>query len=134
MKTVVSIQKDSIQLVGLSPFNTTLFHLEENRSTGEIVVKNFATGPDPVKREFDSFYQILHRLLVMPLKQDPADQAGGFLVEYDPQQRPVLLKSENSGSQIRIEEYDQQGIPRRLHATHPKFEALVKISRYEFAK
>lgn len=134
MKTIVSIQTDSIKLVGLSPLNTTLFRLEENKSTGNIVVKNYEPLPDQVKNEFDSFYRILHKLLVMTFQGGPADQTGEYLIEYNQQRQPVLLKSKDLKNQIRIEEYDPHGIPRRLHATHPKFEALVRISRYESTK
>jgi|GEM_PF-1903716 len=133
MKAVVSIQEDSIKLVGLSPFHTTLFRLEENRTTGEIVVKDFQPIPDRVKTEFDSFYRTLHRLLVLPLKEATSDQARDFVVEYAGG-RPTLLKSKDSENRIEIGEYDSLGIPRRLRAIQPKFEALVRISHYELAK
>lgn len=108
--------------------------MEENRSTGEIVVKNFEPIPDQARNEFDSFYQILRQLLVLARHGEAADQAGDFIVEYNQQKLPILLKSRNSENQIRIGEYDPQGIPRSLHATHLKFEALVRISHYDLAK
>jgi hypothetical protein len=132
IKTVVSIQKNFVKLVGLSPFDTTLFHIGTNRLTEETIFKNFQSIPDQVKNEFDSFYRILYRLLV--LEPQGEGTSGDFIVEYDPQRLPVLLKSRSSEERIQIGEYDQQGIPRRLHATHAQFKALVTISQYELAK
>ena len=132
IKAVVSIQKSFVKLVGLSPFDTTLFHIETNRLTEETIFKNFQSIPDQVKNEFDSFYRILYRLLVLEPQAEGA--SDDFIVEYDIQRLPVLLKSKSSEERIQIGEYDPQGIPRRLHATHAQFKALVTISHYEFAK
>lgn len=132
IKTVVSIQKNFVKLVGLSPFDTTLFHIETNRLTEETIFENFQPIPDQIKKEFDSFYRILYRLLV--LEPQGEGVSGDFIVEYDTQRLPVLLKSRSSEERIQIGEYDKQGIPRRLYATHTQFKALVTISHYELAK
>ena len=126
IKAVVSIQENFVKLVGLSPFDTTLFHIETNRLTEETIFKNFQSIPDQVKNEFDSFYRILYRLLVLETKGE--ETSGDFIVEYDSQRLPISLKSRNSEQQIQIVEYDQQRIPKRLHATHTQFKALVTIS------
>jgi hypothetical protein len=126
IKTVVSIQKNFVKLVGLSPFDTTLLHIETNRLTGESIFKNFQSIPDQIKNEFESFYRILYRLLVLEPQSEGA--SDDFIVEYDPQRLPILLKSRSSEERIQISEYDQRGIPRKLHATHAQFKALVSIS------
>jgi len=134
MKVVVSLAPKVIKLVGLTPFNTTLFHLQEDRGSGKVSMEIFGPFPDKIKNNFGSFYEILRQLLTFSLKLNDDNKPISYMVEYDNARLPVLLTSKVSEDRIYIEQYDENRIPRKLTAIHPTFDASVRITRYKLTK
>lgn len=111
LKSVVESHPETFKVVGLSRFNTTLFTIEENLTTGE-VQKEFYV--DIIKRNEDRFmffYSLLKEMLLAP--KGPTD-------------------FEKQGAKFALSRPDENQIYRAIDVQHPQVNLLIEVTDYTF--
>jgi hypothetical protein len=127
---IVKISADRVTVIGLSPFQTTVFKIDENRKTKEIKADLYE---DTLERHRDSlleFYSTLSAFLTLPKNGvDPrvkivARDSQGKLKEIE-----VTLRGQPT--RVRIDHYDTNEIAEQFEIMHPKFNVVVTVVGYE---
>ncbi len=111
LRGVIKSAPESLKVVGLSSFNTTVFRIDENLKTG-VVEKEFYV--DAIRRneeKFMFFYALLKELLLAPKGQ----------TEFDRQ-----------GAHFKISKPDENNIYRTIEITHPQVNLTIEVTSYEF--
>ena len=124
---VVQIRKDRIAVVGLSPFSTTLFRIEEDRTTGKVSAEIFHPSLKQYEEKLREFYASLKLLLLLPLEGE--GQQGVKITERGGDKLPREAKS--GEITLRLSNYDGNQIPREFEILHPNFRVRVKVTGYE---
>jgi hypothetical protein len=76
---VLDVREDHVQLIGLTPFGSTLFRLREDLKTGEVV---FETDNEQMKRAepyIKSTYYPIREMLKIPYPPSRSDAAAGAI-------------------------------------------------------
>lgn len=121
---VVVTSPSTVDLVALSPFNTTLMKVHEDRQTGEVRGEAFEERIRQHLDELGRFYPVLRSLLLMP-----RSGAGGDdhlqVVERSVDGEPRVLSYRG---RLNVELMDfQDHMPRRLRMTQAHFQAQVQV-------
>ena len=111
---VVRLNETSIKVVGLSPLNSTIFRIEENRTNGEITTKVY----------HDAFKKFEARLLdfYIPLRAMMLQKMGTGTPPSE---------METKGIKILFSDYDENKVPAHIEIRHPKFIVKVEVTGYE---
>lgn len=112
---VLALTENQIQVVGLSPFNTTFFRIKDMLDTKTFDAKFYFPLPKKAKLKFHEFYSALKESLL--LKKNS--------------KRPVKMINQKLGIQFEFSSYDKNNIPRLIQITHPFFRAVIEVTSYE---
>lgn len=115
---VVALTENQIQVVGLSPFNTTFFRIKDTFNPKKFEAKFYFPLPKKAKLKFYEFYAALKETLL--------------LKKTDKECRPTIVINQKSEIQFDFSSYDENDIPRTLQITHPSFRTVVEVTSYEF--
>lgn len=128
-KGLVRIAADKVVVVGLSPFQTTLFRLEEDRKSGKVSTEVFQDGLKAHQDKLAEFYTLLRSFLTLPrqgngpkIKVTRRDDQGPQEWEVTSAQGPVKIDSLS---------YDDNKIPIRFRILHPRFRVEVYVPQYK---
>jgi len=111
LRGVIKSSPESLKVVGLSSFNTTVFRINENLKTGEIEKEFYVDAMKRAEDKFMFFYQLLKELQLAPKGQN----------EFDRQ-----------GAHFKLSAPDELGIPRKIEVTHPQVVLHIEVTSYEF--
>ena len=114
---VAKVSEDKISLVSLSPLNTTVFRINEDRKTGEVTSEVYVDSLKPMQARVKEVYGLVKTMLTTPYE-------GG---------KPGVLniKTEMGPAQIRFQDYDANEIPGLVTVMNPKFKMRIKVTGYE---
>lgn len=108
---VVSYQADAIKVIGLSPFGTTLFRIEENLKTGEIKKEFFMEAIRRHEERFVTLYKLIRQIITAPKGE----------TDFTREQAHFQLSAP-----------DAQGIYRKIQVTHSQFKLAIEVTSYAF--
>jgi hypothetical protein len=111
LRGVIKSQPDSLKVVGLSSFNTTVFRIDENLKTGEIQKEFYVDTIRRNEEKFMFFYQLLKELVLARKGQ----------TEFDRQ-----------GAHFKVSAPDENGIYRKIEIKHEHVNLDIEVSGYEF--
>lgn len=111
LRGVVKSSPESLKVVGLSTFNTTVFRIDENLKTGEIEKEFYVDAIRRNEDKFMFFYALLKELQLAPKGQN----------EFDRQ-----------GAHFKLSKADENNIPRLIEVTHEKVNLTIEVTGYEF--
>jgi hypothetical protein len=114
---VAKIDAKMIQVVGLSPFGTTVFKITDHLNTGKIEDEIYLPQMKAHEDRVLAFYQLLKKLLL--LKKNPAYQEGS-VIEVE------------SGTEFTFGAFDQNQIPKKMTIHSARFEVEIEVTRYDF--
>lgn len=116
MRGVVLLSESQIRVTGLSPFNTTLFRIVDEKGK-ELRVEVYEDRMKPFVDQLEKKYVVLKKVFRFPQNKlkDFADEDGQMV-------------------QIQFGEFDRQGIARMVRLSSAKFNLKIKVSDYELAK
>jgi hypothetical protein len=129
---VVSLQKEKILMLGLSPFGTTLFRVEENRESGDIQIES---SIDAIKKHEDrikNFYKAIREVLTLPIsgfEQNPFVQVLGRNEKGFPSR--FHMKSSQGSLNVDLLKFDAEDIPREIDLDSENFSLKIKVTGYE---
>lgn len=115
---VVEVTPYRIQLVALSPFQTTLMRVMEDRKTGEVKLDCYVAEVSRYQEKLNDYYLLVRQILL--LERSPEDAAG------------VRRLRIAGGADVTLSSYEV-GIPRRIDVHDPRFqlEIVVSVAREE---
>jgi len=111
MRGVVSYTADSLKVVGLSSFGTTVFRIDENLNTGEITKDFYMDIIRKNEDKFMEFYKLVRELMTAPKGETDFKRGDAHFVLSDP---------------------DENGIFTTVHVDHPQFILDIDVTDYEF--
>lgn len=111
---VVRLDDASIKIVGLSPLNSTIFRIEENRATGKITTEVYHSSFKKFENRLLEFYVPLRAMMLMRMGGDKPPSA-----------------IEANGIKIRFSDYDENKVPAHIEMEHPNFTVKVEVTGYE---
>lgn len=117
MLGVVSIKDQRLSVVGLSPFNTTLFRIVDNfKSEPEITI--FEPRMKPLNEYLLKYYKMMKKVLLV-----------------DQKNLPKQIKDENGQTvDLIVTDYDDKGIPRLISLKSENYKIKIAVSDYELEK
>jgi hypothetical protein len=111
MRGVVSYTADSLKVIGLSSFGTTVFRIDENLKTGEISKEFYMDIIRKNEDKFMEFYRIIRELVTAPKGATDFTRGETHFVLSDP---------------------DENGIYCTVHVEHPQFVLDIDVTDYDF--
>lgn len=111
---IVSIKEDTITVMGLSSFSTTVFKMTENRKTKEIKTEIYVDALKKYEDKFQTFYKVVRELLL--LKEGTKET--------------VKMVVEGKTIELSLSNYDENKVPQNLEIHHPNFDVFVKVVGY----
>jgi hypothetical protein len=130
---VVKITPGRVVVVGLSPFQTTLFKIDENRETGTIDAEIYQDTLQKHRASLIDFYRTLSAFLT--LKRNGQGSRGSKVKAYERDSsgnlREVGVIFMDEETRIKVLGYDANGIAQQFQIYHPKFTVTVNVVGYE---
>jgi hypothetical protein len=127
---VVSLAPDKILVVGLSPFGTTVFRLDDDLKTGTQKVDIFVDQLKKHEAKLRLFYGVLKTMLLLP-----ATSSDGKALHREVGADGLLASLETTGleesAKIEFSNYDDHRIPLRARVTAKKFNVEIRVTGYE---
>ena len=129
-RVLVKISTEKVLVIGLSPFQTTIFRIENNRKTGEIKTEIFQDTLEKHKDSLLDFYSMLTLFLTLPKNgENPkvkvyAKNSAGSVTEIGVRLRDKEVK-------VRLLHFDGNDIADDMELEHPNFKVRVKVVGYE---
>jgi hypothetical protein len=114
---LVKIDANTIQIVGLSPFGTTVFKISDHLDTGKIEDEIYLPQLKAHADRVLAFYQVLKKLLL--LKKDHSYHEGSA-IEVEP------------GTEFIFGAFDKNQIPKKMTIHSAHFEVEIEVTRYDF--
>ncbi len=127
---IVSLGENQIQVVGLSPFNTTFIRIKDTFNPANFEAKFYVPMPQKAKRKFYEFYASLKEVLLLK-KYKKTAWPPGLQVQTDKYRRPIHVAGYKTGVHFDLSSYDEKNIPRIIHVNHPFFKLLIEVTSYE---
>jgi len=118
---IIKLTEEKVIIVGLTAFQSTLFHLKEDRKSGKVTTEVFYDGFNKAKPHLEKFYGVLKYLF----DYRPTDK--GNVIQ--PAEITVNIDEHTVG--ISLSEYDLHGIPGKMEMNHPNFQVTVYVAGYE---
>lgn len=130
-KGIVDLRENSLQLVGLSFFNTTVFRLKEDRVTKKLDVEIFQEQLKKYEDKVRQFYGNLRNLLV--LDAHPHSGKGLRVVSLDDDEFPKQLRFNVAEKDVDVtfKAYDAKKVPERVEIKRPEFSVDLIVTGYE---
>lgn len=112
---VVQIGADEIKVVGLSPLNSTLFRLTEDRKTQVLKVDLFVEQLKKQEGQIRNFYSVIKDMMLTPIDQN--------------KEKPI--STPYGPATVKFESFDKNQIPTMVHVVGEKFKIDVEVLGYE---
>jgi hypothetical protein len=131
---VLSIKPDRVEVMGLSPFGSTVFYIHEDLKSGAITTRIFVEKLKPLQSRFKEYYAVLRNVLLAPRA---GDWPGGVSAERrDSRGRPLQLSvpTEEGPATLRISGYDAAGIPAEMKFKAGHYQVSVLMKNYELSR
>lgn len=131
---VVKLGADLISMVALSPMNTTLFRIHEDRKTGKIESEIYIDSLKKMQTQMLNYYVLIRKILTTPLSDNStanvqmtklASGPGAGLPER------MSVMTDAGQAQVQFSGYDSNRVPDRITVENPKFHLDVKVVGYE---
>jgi hypothetical protein len=128
---VIHLTALELSVVGLSPFQTTLFRLSENRKSGAIKIALFHDSLKDKEAFFRDFYTLLRSVLLYSRNQTKNVKFN--VLTRDELGYPLELSTQwkKEEMHLALRDYDFNHIPRLITMEHPKFNVTAKVSDYD---
>ncbi len=117
---MIRLQEDAIDIVVLSPFNTTLIKMHEDLILKLVTTQVFVEDLKKHESKFKDYYFVLKALLLAH-RDEKGNGPQGF----------TSVDASNQIATYLFTNYDEHGIPDRIRVKHPRFNIEVKVSSYE---
>jgi hypothetical protein len=114
-KGIVQITADSIQIVALSPFGTTVFKIMDDLVTGKLHDEVYLARMKPFEPKLIDYYTSLKKLLT-------AKKIGAS--------EPQFIKLPND-TMITFDKYDSKNIPAIVHIDSKTFTVKIEVESYD---
>lgn len=127
---LAQIRDDVIRVAVLSPFNTTLMRLTEDRRTGVITTESYSGAFSKLEPRIREYYSTLRQLLTLPL---PPAGPGLTVTSRTPDGFPLEMRADQAAGEsvFRFSDYDGRRLPGRIEITNPRFTVTIEVSAYE---
>lgn len=125
---LAQIRSEVIRIAVLSPFNTTLLKLTEDRRTGAISTESYSGAFRKLEPRIREYYSTLRLLLTLSL---PVSVPGLTVTSRTGDGLPVEIRSDPDGTVYRFAEYDGHGLPGRIQIVNSRFTVTIEVSAYE---
>lgn len=109
---ILKLDAEQITVVGLSPFNTTLFKIIEDRKTKTVSHEFYFSAPPTLEIHFLRIYSAIKNAFTLPMKA----KKGSIMRE---------------GVEVRMRDFDSNGIPVLMEITEKNFSATVTLKEYQ---
>ena len=129
---VVQLSDESIRVVVLSFFGTTMLKINDNLKTGELQTEVFLPQIKKFEPKLRDYYSILKLVLIMSATR-PDDSGKIVWTKVNDKGLPLELKTSAQDKEVsfKFENYDKADIPEEVSLTHPTFKAEIKVTGYE---
>lgn len=124
----VSIEPDAIHVVGLSPFGTTIFRIDEDRGSGAISAQVYLDAMKKHEQQLRDFYSVI-RLLLLTKKTAGSDLKRDSLGR--PLDANISGPGVESGLHFLFNHYDEHGVPDRVQILAPRFQVDLTVTGYD---
>lgn len=116
---VVKLSAEQVLVIGLSPMNSTVFRITEDRKSGKVQSEVFHSALKPHEAKLIEFYEMIRVMMASPLltANEKSDQSSVTRVE--------------KGIELVFSKFDQNRIPLEIVIKHPKFRVEVGVKDYE---
>jgi len=129
-KAIVKVTKDSILVVGLSPFQNTMFRIRENRKTKHVQTEVFFKRLKEHQDKIEEAYSVLS--VLFNCNKGCSNSKGvsrkvnraGFLEQ-------MQIRAFKKQIQLVLKDYDKNQIPETIEMLHSDFTVKVEIEGYE---
>lgn len=127
---LAQIRSDVIRIAVLSPFNTTLMKLTEDRKTGAITTETYSAAFRKLEPRIREYYSTLRLLLTLPL---PVAGPGLTVTSLTRDGFPAELKAEQATGEsvIRFGDYDPHRVPGTIEIASPRYTVRIQVAAYE---
>jgi hypothetical protein len=129
---MLSISKENIQVVGLSPFGNTVFQIQEDRASKKVTTNIYVENLKRFEGRIQDYYSVLRNVLLAPR----AGEANGVKVlKRDDKGRPTEFAVPLSGAtkNLLISRYDGSGVPEELKFDSEDHKISVLVKSYELS-
>jgi len=125
---ILSIKKEKIEVVGLSPFGTTVFHIQEELPSKKISLNIYVAELKRFENRIRDYYSVMRKILMAPRAGNW--DAGVKVEKRDERGRPtqVFLPMD-----VAISRYDQVGVPGEISFLTEDHKISVLVKSYELA-
>jgi len=127
---VVKISSTQILVVGLSPFQTTVFKIDDNRATGKVDIQIYQETLENHRVQLVEFYSWLREFLTLP-RGTPGPKVTYYERNAAGDPVKIGLQMGKDLTRIHIRHYDENGVADDIQLEHPKFGVRVKVVGYE---
>jgi len=111
VKGVVESSRESLKVIGISSFGTTVFRIDENYQTGEVHKEFYVDALRRNEERVMSFYNLLKEVLAT---------------------RKGVTEFEKHGAKFVLSNPDQNQIYRTMVIQHPQVNLNIEVTSYEF--
>jgi hypothetical protein len=119
---LAKIEHDKLELVVLSPFQTTLMKIDENRLTGDVQTQVYSDALKKYQDKFTPYYALLRQILVLPRSgEDPIE----VTLVPDPSQSSIQADS-LPNEVVKFSEY-RDHVPHLVEMSDPHFSLQMKV-------
>ena len=113
---VFQIRAESITIVALSPFGTTIMRINEDRKTGKIDIHIYYPPLEKFETPIREYYGVFRALLISA---------------KDPHPATMKIALANATAELHVDQFDKNQIPEKIHVDHPKFALQIEVTGYE---
>lgn len=113
---VVETRPDRIQLTALSPLQTTIMRVVEDRRTGDVTLNCYLSELRPYQSNFSDYYQLVRQVLIL---ERNADDSRG--------QRRIGMQANGRSYEGELSDY-RESIPRRIQIDDPRFSLTIQVA------
>lgn len=137
-RSLVKISPEKILIVGLSPFQSTVFKIEEDRKSRAVQTEVYEERLKKHQKELVELYSVLSVFLTLPKNgKDPRIQTleknpEGILTRFKILNRKTKTPIEPPiEPTVELKHFDENGIADEIFLKQPKFDVRVKVVQYE---
>ena len=130
---VVKLNADVINMIALSPLNTTLFRIHEDRKSSKIDTDIYIESLQKLRPQLIEYYQLMRLILTAPLATEESGvarttrYASGANAGWPEQ---TVVPTNAGAATVRYREYDKNKVPSVISIDNPKFTLLIQVSGY----
>lgn len=113
---VVLLGSETIKVVGLSPLNSTLFRLTEDRKSEKLEVEIFVEQLKKSEEQIRKFYAVIKKMMLSP---------------YEEQNTQRVIDTPYGPARVQFDKFDKNKIPNLVVVFSSSFNISVEVVGYE---